>query len=65
MEHELTVKLLITSPFDEDQVMRQVESLFAVGTVMESFAEALKLDVDPHFLSAGASATSARTATVE
>lgn len=65
MEHELTVKLLITSPFDEDQVMRQVESLFAVGTVMESFAEALKLDVDPHFLSVAVSATSARTATVE
>jgi hypothetical protein len=44
--------------------MRQVESLFAVGTVMESFADALKLDVDPHFLSVAVSATSARTTTV-
>ena len=64
MQYELTVKLLITSPFDEDRVMRQVESLFSFGTVLESFAEAMKLDKDPHFLSVVASATSPRTATV-
>jgi len=65
MQYELTVKLLIKTPFDEDRVMRQVESLFAVGTVMESFADALKLNADPHFLSVAVLATSARTATVE
>jgi hypothetical protein len=61
----LTVKLLIEKPFDEERVMRQVESLFAVGTVMESFADALKLDKDLHFLSVAVSATSARTTTAE
>jgi len=65
MEYELTVKLLIETPVDEDRVMRQVESLFAVGTVMESFADALKLDVDPHFLSVAVSPTSAQTAAAE
>jgi len=65
MQYELTVKLLITSPFDKDRVMRQVESLFDFGTVMESFADALKLDVDPHFLSVAVLATSARKTTVE
>ncbi len=57
MQYELTVKLLITSPFDEERVTRQVESLLAVGTVMESFADALKLDKDPNFLSVAVSAT--------
>jgi len=65
MQYELTVKLLIKTPFDEDRVMRQVESLFAVGTVMESFADALKLDVDPHFLSVVVLAAPARTTAVE
>ena len=65
IQYELTVKLLIKTPFDEDGVIRQVESLFAFGTVMESFAEALKLDTDPHFLSVAVSPTSARTAAVE
>jgi hypothetical protein len=64
MQYELTVKLLIETPADEDRVMRQVESLFAVGTVMESFADALKLDVDPHFLSVAVLANSPRTTTV-
>lgn len=64
MQYELTLKLLIKTPFDEDRIMRQVESLFAVGTVMESFADALKLDVDPHFLSVAVLSTSARTTTV-
>ncbi len=61
MQYELTVKLLIKTPFDEDRIMRQAESLFAFGTVLESVAEALKLDTDPHFLSVGVLATSART----
>ncbi len=64
MQYEVTVKLLIKTPFDEDRVTRQVESLFAIGTVRESFAEALKLDKDPHFLSVAVSATSPRTTTV-
>jgi hypothetical protein len=65
MQYEVTVKLLIETPVDEDRLMRQVESLFAVGTVMESFADALKLDADPHFLSVAVLATSARAATAE
>jgi hypothetical protein len=65
MQYELTVKLLIETPVDEDRLARQVESLFAVGTVRESFSEALKLDLDPHFLSVAVSATSARTTTVK
>jgi len=65
MQYELTVKLLIKTPFDEDRVMRQVESLFAFGTVLESVAEALKLDVNPHFLSVAVLAASARTTTME
>jgi len=51
MQYEVTVKLLIETPVDEDHLTRQVESLFAFGTVMESFADALKLNADPHFLS--------------
>jgi len=64
MQYELTVKLLIETGVDKDRVTRQVESLFAVGTVMESFADALKFDADPHFLSVAVSATSPRTTTV-
>ncbi len=58
MQYELTIKLLLESPFDENRVMRQTESLFAFGTVLESVAEGLKLDTDPHFLSVAVSATS-------
>jgi len=65
MQYEVIVKLLIETPIDEDRLMRQVESLFAVGTIMESFSEALILDLDPHFLNVAVSAISARTTTVE
>jgi hypothetical protein len=65
MQYELTLKLLIKTPFEEDRITRQVESLFAVGTVMESFADALKLDVDPHFLGVAVSETSPRTTTAQ
>ncbi len=65
MQYELTVRLLIETPVEEDRVMRQVESLFAFGTVLESVAEALKLDVDPHFLSVAVVATSAPTTSAE
>ncbi len=64
MQYELTVKLLIKTPFDEERVTRQVESLFAFGTVLESVAEVLKLDRDPRLLSVAVSANSARTTTV-
>ena len=63
MQYELTVKLLIESPFNKDRITRQVESVFAFGTVSESVAEALKLDADPHFLSVAVFATSAPTTT--
>jgi len=65
MHYELTIKLLLETPVDEDRVTRQVQSLFAFGTVLESIAEALKLEADPHFVSVAVSATSARTTTVE
>ena len=64
MQYEVTVKLLIETPVDEDRLMRQVESLFAFGTVLEAFADGLKLHEDPHFLSVAVLATSTRTATV-
>ena len=63
MQYEVTVKLLIETSLDQDRVTRQVESLFAFGTVLESFSEALKLDEAPHFLSVDVLATSARTTT--
>ncbi len=65
MQYEVTVKLLIETPIDEDRLMRQVESLFAVGTIMGSFADALKLNADPHFLSVAVLAASARTTAAE
>ena len=65
MKYELTVKLLIKSPFDEYRIKRQVESLFDFGTVSESFADGLKLGECPHFLSVDVSARSARRTRVE
>jgi hypothetical protein len=65
MKYELTVKLLIETPFDEDRVKRQVESFSSFGTVLESVAEALKLDMDPRFLSAAVMATPVRTSIAE
>jgi len=65
MQYELTIKLLLETSVDQDRVIRQVESCFAFGTVLESVAEALKLDVDPRFLGAVALATSARATNVE
>jgi len=65
MQYELTIKLLLETPVDQDRVIRQVESCFAFGTVLESVAEALKLDVDPQFLGVAVLATSARTTPVE
>ncbi len=65
MQYELTVKLLLEAPVDQDRVMRQVESLFDFGTVLESFSEALKLEKAPHFSSVAVVATSAPTTSVE
>ncbi len=65
MQYELTIKLLLESPIDQDRVIRQVESCFAFGTVLESLTEALKLDVAPHFLGVAVLAASAQTTTIE
>ncbi len=65
MQYELTIKLSLATPVDKDRLIRQVESCFASGTVLESVAEALKLDEDPHFLSVAVLATSSRTPTVQ
>lgn len=64
MQYEVTVKLLIKTPVDEDRLRHQVESLFAFGTVMESFADALKLNEDPHSLNVAVLAASARATAV-
>jgi hypothetical protein len=64
MRYELTIKLLLETPVNQDRVIRQVESCFAFGTVSESVADALKLDVDPRFLGVTVLTTSPRT-TVE
>ena len=61
MQYEVTVKLLIETPLDQDRVTRQVESLVAFGTILESFSEALRLEKDPRFSSVAVLATSART----
>ncbi len=53
MQYELTLKILIDSPFDQERVARQVESLFEFGTVGESVVEALILDETPRFLIVG------------
>jgi hypothetical protein len=65
MQYEVTIKLLIKTCVDEDRLMHQIESLFGVGTVTESFSDALKLDVAPHFLNVTVLAASARATTVE
>ena len=65
MQYELTLKLLLETPVDKDRIIRQVESCFAFGTVLESIAEALKLDVDPRFLGVTVLGASARTTAVE
>jgi hypothetical protein len=65
MQYEVTVKLLIETAADEDRLTRQAESLFDFGTVKESFADALKLDTDPHLLSVAVLAAPARTTAVE
>jgi hypothetical protein len=64
MRYEVTIKLLLETSVDQGRVIRQVESCFAFGTVLESVSEALKLDVDPRFLGVAVLTTSPRT-TVE
>ncbi len=58
MQYEVTIRLLVKTPNDEDRVARQVEALFECGMVSESFAEGLKLCKNPHFLGVAVSATS-------
>jgi len=47
MQYQLTIKMLIETPFDKDRVARQVESLFEFGTIGESVVDALGLDETP------------------
>ena len=51
MRYELTIKILIDSPFDKERVARQMESLFEFGTFRESIVDGLKLDEDPRLSS--------------
>jgi len=65
MQYEVTVKLLIETTVDEDRLTRQVESLFDFGTVKESFADALKLNEDPHCLNVAVLAAPTPATTVK
>jgi hypothetical protein len=51
MRYELTIKILIDSPFDKERVARQMESLFEFGTIRESIVDGLKLDESPRLSS--------------
>ena len=44
MQYQLTIKMLIDTPFDKERVARQVESLFEFRTIGESVVDALGLD---------------------
>jgi hypothetical protein len=47
MKYELTIKLLVQTPADEDRVAHLVELLVDFGTVEEPFAEGPRLAEDP------------------
>ncbi len=51
MRYELTLKIVIKSPHDEDRVAHQIESLFEFGTIGESIADGLKLNECPRLSS--------------
>jgi len=51
MQYEVTLKMLIDSPFGKERVTRQVECLFEFGTIGESFVDALGLDETPRLSS--------------
>jgi hypothetical protein len=50
MLYELTIKMLVETPYDQSRVLSQAESLCEFGTVMESFADGLLLDRSPRLL---------------
>jgi hypothetical protein len=47
MKYEVTLKILVDSPYEKERVARQVESLFEFGTISESFVDALGLNKTP------------------
>jgi hypothetical protein len=51
MQYELTLKMLIDTPFDKERVVHQVESLFEFGTISESVVDALGLEETPRLSS--------------
>jgi len=50
MQHEVTITLLVRSPYGQDRTARQTEALFAFGTLREAFAEGLHLAEEPRLL---------------
>jgi hypothetical protein len=50
MQHEVTITFLVTSPYGRERTVRQVEALFAFGTLREAFAEGLHLGEEPRLL---------------
>jgi hypothetical protein len=51
MQYEVTLKILVYSPFEKERVTRQVECLFEFGTIGESLVDALGLDETPRLSS--------------
>jgi hypothetical protein len=51
MHYEVTLKILIDSPFDKERVARQMESLFEFGTIRESIVDGLRLIKTPRLSS--------------
>lgn len=51
MHYELTLKMLIDTPFDKERVARQIQSLFEFGTIGESIVDGLGLDETPRLSS--------------
>ena len=60
MQYELTLKMLIDTPFDKERVVHQVESLFEFGTISESVVDALGLDETPRLSSVSIEPASTR-----
>ena len=50
MVYKVNMEFSVDGCFDEDSLIRKLESVFEFGTLRESIAEALELDEDPHLI---------------
>jgi hypothetical protein len=51
MQYEVTLKILVDSPFEKERVTHQVKCLFEFGTIAESLADGLGLGENPRLSS--------------